>query len=150
MTKGAVMRRFSIALVLVGALGAASAPGAIASGWSLQHSPVPPGGTNIYLFGVACPSERVCTAVGYYYNGTKDVTLAERWNGTKWSVQHTPNPAGATSSELDGISCASGSACIAVGDYGNGTAQVTLAERWNGTKWSIQSPPTPLAARASH
>ena len=41
MTKGAVMRRFSIALVPVGVLGAASAPGAVASGWSLQRAPAP-------------------------------------------------------------------------------------------------------------
>jgi hypothetical protein len=111
--------------------------------WSIQHTPKPSGGSDIRLEGVSCVSTRACTAVGSYFNGTTYVTLTERWNGTKWSIQHTPSPTGASFSELLGVSCASARACSAVGDYNNGTTRVTLAERWNGTKWSIQHTPSP-------
>ena len=43
---------------------------------------------------------------------------------------------------LTAVSCASSSACSAVGGYGNSSGtQVALAERWDGTSWVIQ--PTP-------
>jgi hypothetical protein len=100
--------------------------------WSLQTTPNPTGAVQSYLSGVSCASASACTAAGHYFNGTTTVTLAERWNGTKWSLQHTPNPTGSTDSELHGVSCASASACTATGYYNNGTTPVTLAERWNG------------------
>ncbi|MEA2314573.1 MAG: hypothetical protein QOI03_1265, partial [Solirubrobacteraceae bacterium] len=45
------------------------------------------------LSGVSCTTASACTAVGYYVNsaGTR-LTLAERWNGTSWATQTTPNP----------------------------------------------------------
>ena len=99
--------------------------------WAIQKTPNPVGASSIFLFGVSCTSASACTAVGYYYNGTTYVTLAERWNGTKWSIQQTPNPTGGSGNQLVGVSCASTSACTAAGQYSNGTTTVTLAERWN-------------------
>ena len=113
--------------------------------WSIQHTPNPTGESFILMTGLSCASASACTAVGDYNNGTTTVTLAERWNGTRWSIQHTPNPTGSQGSALAGVSCASASACTAVGDYNNGTTTVTLAERWNGTAWSIQHPPNPAS-----
>jgi hypothetical protein len=84
------------------------------------------------LNGVSCASASACTAVGDYNNGTTGVTLAERWTGTTWSIQHTPNPTGASFILMTGVSCTSASACTAVGGYNNRTAGVTLAERWTG------------------
>ena len=49
------------------------------------------------------------------------VTLAEKWNGTAWTVQKTPNPVGAYYSTLSGVACTSTSACTAVGYYMNGS-----------------------------
>ncbi len=143
------MGRFFGLLLLVGVVGAASARGAAASGWSLQHTPNPAGATSSHLNGVSCASGSACTSVGYYDNGTTDLTLAERWNGTKWSIQKPPTPSGGTGLELTGVSCTSASACTAVGYYYNGTTDVTLAERWNGTKWSIQKPPNPTGGTDS-
>jgi hypothetical protein len=117
--------------------------------WSIQHTPNPTGGLGISLRGVSCASASACTAVGDYFSGTATVTLAERWNGTKWSIQHTPNPTGTSLTFLPGVSCASASACTAVGSYFNGTATVTLAERWNGTKWSIQHTQNPTGSTYS-
>ena len=49
-----------------------------------------------------------------------------------WSIQTTPNPAGATSSQLLAVACLSATNCEAVGNYTNSSGgTVTLAERWS-------------------
>ena len=127
----------------------ASSSGALAerwngTTWSIQHTPTPTGGSNTLLQGVSCASASACTAVGSTSTSTTTVTLAERWNGTAWSIQHTPNPTGVQGSGLAGVSCASASACTAVGiDITGPSSGGSLAERWNGTTWSIQHTPTP-------
>ena len=55
-----------------------------------------------------------------------------------------PVPPGAQFSELNAVSCTAAAACIAVGDYVTSSgADVTLAERWNGTGWRLVPAPTP-------
>ncbi len=41
------------------------------------------------------------------------------------------------------MSCPSAPACTAVGSYTNQTGTLTLAERWTGSTWSIQTTPAP-------
>jgi hypothetical protein len=58
---------------------------------------------------------------------------ADRWNGSSWASQSTPDPSGATNyvyNELFGVFCTAATACTAVGGYTTyfGTG-VTLAER---------------------
>ena len=66
------------------------------------------------------------------------MTLAERWDGTSWSVQPTPNPSG-IGAGLTAVSCVSASSCVAVGGYiNNSSRDAALAERWNGSSWTIQ------------
>jgi hypothetical protein len=123
--------------------------------WTIQQIPNPTGSTSTLLFGVACASKTACTAVGSVSNRTGTTApLAERWNGIRWTIERIPNPAKANSSDLSylsDVSCASTTACIAVGYSGNrpGTAGVTLVERWNGTSWGIQRTPYPVDARAA-
>jgi hypothetical protein len=74
------------------------------------------------------------------------VTLAERWNGKRWTIEPTPNPATAGGeSVLYGVSCPSSSVCVAVGydrDLAAGHfGSFPLVERWNGKRWAIQSTP---------
>src|SRR5207248_2351355 len=118
------------------------------SAWSVQTVPTPSGAQSGVLSGVACASSTQCTAVGNYVSstGTRN-TLAERWNGSAWSVQSTPNPSGARSSQLLSVACPSSTVCVADGTAVNsaGTA-VTLAEGWNGSSWSAQSTPNPNGA----
>ncbi|HUR78072.1 MAG TPA: hypothetical protein VMZ22_08985 [Acidimicrobiales bacterium] len=117
------------------------------SSWALQATPVHAGATETQLEGVSCPSSSACTAVGYYKNGFGIyLTLAQRWNGTSWIVQPTPNPSGATQNRLRDVSCSSVTACTAVGNYVKGSAQSTLAERWNGTGWVRQATPNPAGS----
>jgi hypothetical protein len=59
----------------------------------------------------------------------------------------TPNPSGAATSNLSGVSCTSASACIAVGGSTTGTSDEMLAERWNGKVWTIQPTPSPSGAQ---
>lgn len=126
---------FVVALVLAQAASA---------GWTIQPTPnMPPAGA------VSCRSASVCTAVG----NVGRATLAERWNGTSWSTQPTPNPSntGFFDDWLSGVSCAAAKACTAVGGELLGPLQhgfipnsfATLAERWNGSKWSVQSSAAP-------
>jgi hypothetical protein len=112
--------------------------------WSIRKTATPVGTHESYLTSVSCTAADACTAVGFYRNSVGNVvTLAERWNGTSWSIQPTPNP-GNQNNRLSGVSCTSASACTAVGFAGNfGAGSLTLAERWNGTSWSIQPTPNP-------
>jgi hypothetical protein len=112
--------------------------GHVTARWVMESTPKPTGALASQLSAVSCPSTSDCIAVGNYVNRT----LAESWNGKRWSIQSTPNP-GAATSELVGVSCASANACTAVGYYLTTTTQVTLAEHWNGATWSVQSTPNP-------
>jgi hypothetical protein len=56
--------------------------------------------------------------VGNYQSGKHaHVTLAERWNGTSWSIQATPNPPGLRAG-LSAVTCPSAGVCTAVGLFG--------------------------------
>jgi hypothetical protein len=122
--------------------------------WTIQSTPTPAGTTEetyySYLYGLSCSSSTACTGVGWYQNSTNaHVTLADRWNGTEWVVQSTPNPEGGTEDKLQGVSCASSTACIAVGHYTKSGTSMNLAEGWNGSSWTIQSTPAPEGAKGS-
>jgi hypothetical protein len=117
---------------------------AASSPWRIEQTPnpaLPNGG----LAAVSCSSAATCIAAGSYENGTgDDAALAERWDGSTWTVQPTPDIAGSTGSGLAGVSCTSATACTAVG-YNDISAgpRVTLAEAWNGRTWSVQDTPSP-------
>jgi len=116
----------------------------IGTSWKLQHTPGPAGATFSYLSSVSCRSVTGCVAVGDYGRSGQVFSFAEVRNGTGWKLRHTPLPAGAASSGLDGVSCSSATACTAVGDYHTRSdADYPLAQRWNGSSWKIQHTPHP-------
>ena len=107
-----------------------------------------PIGTPFYTIkALSCASAVVCVAVGEAGKTAQDTDmrpLAERWNGSTWTVQRTPTPPGTAQSAFTGVSCASITACTAVGYSVNGANEgLALAEGWNGTSWTIQSTPNP-------
>jgi len=112
------------------------------STWSIQHASGGP------LMSVSCASGLACTAVG----ATGDQGLAEGWDGGRWSIEPNPRPrpfgGPDGDNQLDSVSCASRDACIAVGDSSWGTGlnsvRITLAEQWNGSRWSVQPTPNPI------
>jgi len=98
------------------------------------------------LEGVSCKSATSCVAVGHYvtprnrfdFGPTK--TLAERWNGTKWTIVSSPNP-GTAISDLAAVSCWSTTHCFAVGAQTGSSTSQTLTERWNGSIWTVVPSP---------
>jgi hypothetical protein len=119
--------------------------------WSTESAPSPSGATTMSLTGVSCTSSTACVGTGGYVNSSgTGLTLAESWNGTEWTIKSTPNPSGATSSVLAGLSCTSSTACMAAGyDLNSSGKYVSFAEGWNGTEWTIKSTPNPSGAQAT-
>ena len=121
------------------------------TGWRIKATPVPAGAIFSNLFGVSCTAADSCTAAGYYTDAARHIhPLAERWNGTSWSIQAVPSPAGHPESGFFAVSCTAANACTAVGaQTGSTGVTASLAERWNGTNWSIQAVPAPAGSLAS-
>ena len=75
------------------------------------------------LYGVSCPSETFCAAVGRADTSTDTETLIEMWDGSSWSVVTSPSPA---NNFLEGgVSCTSPTFCVAVGDSNATTTLIT-------------------------
>lgn len=111
--------------------------------WTVTHVPLPAGATSGDLDGgVSCPTATNCVAVGSSVTpnqASNTRPLAERWNGTNWAVRATPIPAGAYNPYFRSVSCTSPARCTAVGGYlANGSTQTPLAERWDGSTWTLQ------------
>lgn len=130
-------------IVTAGAAQAGQASTAPGSAWKVEPTPNPAGATINELSAVSCTSGRACTAVGSRAASlsSPSFTLAERWNGTRWRIQHAIVPHGAASGTLFAVSCASATACTAVGSASGKAAglSVNLAEAWNGTSWRVQA-----------
>jgi hypothetical protein len=113
--------------------------------WKIQTTQNPHGSDEFDGFrGVSCWSATGCDAVGNNTNTENEIIgLVERWNGSGWEVQSTPKSTGAKEDNLESVACRSASECEATGyaEVAEGK-HVTLAERWNGTAWSVQSTPT--------
>jgi len=113
--------------------------------WSLLNVPSPDGAILTGLSGVSCPSVSACTAVGSW---TPLVVpdeplpfrpLAERWDGTRWTIQPAVQVDFLT--QFLAVSCATATACTAVG-WGhtslNGVCGCgVIAEQWNGQDWTV-------------
>ena len=120
--------------------------------WAVQSTPAAANfdgqsPDSVTLTSVGCWSSD-CTAVGtinYPGDGTPEssptLTMAERWNGKKWAIQKTVNPAGSSSDNdfLYAARCVSATSCTAVGVYGNDADRspgLPLVEDWNGSTWT--------------
>jgi len=113
--------------------------------WTIHQAPLPSGSNHGQLSGVSCTSATACTAVGQRQAGATTGTLAEEWNGSAWTAQSTPDPAGPGGlSVLSAVSCLSGGKdCTAVGHWFSNGEDVTLAEARTGTTWKVVPTPTP-------
>jgi hypothetical protein len=129
--------------------------------WSFARTPEVGGAAKdsiTLLADVVCPSSVNCWAVGEFGNEGVQLHLrneALHWNGKKWALAGTPEPAGTAIgdiNELASVRCTSGTNCLAIGTYGTVLAQrdvLNQALRWNGRKWSSLSVPNPGGAGAS-
>jgi len=111
--------------------------------WSISPIPDPAPAGSDGLDGISCSSPTACTAVGTSNANSQAplVTWVERWNGTSWSIQPSPNATG-LGSVLAVVSCPSATFCNAVGySEPNSTDTVPIAETWNGKTWALASVP---------
>ncbi len=103
------------------------------------------GGTDNNLDAVSCADATFCMAVTYYTNASgDDQTLTENWDGASWRVVSSPDVSGAELNLLLGVSCGSGSFCMAAGYYQQ-TAVLndqTLMEGWGVTSATFQDSPS--------
>jgi hypothetical protein len=121
------------------------------SAWSVIPSPHPKNAESSVLNAVSCTSASHCVAVGSYTDANSmSWGLSELWNGSSWTLVHTPRPGRGTFVSLSGISCAGATQCVAVGSYTNRrSVPVSLAELWNGSSWSTVHTPNPAGALTS-
>jgi hypothetical protein len=97
------------------------------------------------LFGVSALPDGHAWAVGYYADQTFRIrTLAEYWDGAKWAVVPTVNPARGRDVFFS-VKALSAHDVWAVGgsqDTVNGPFH-TLIERYDGTRWTVVPSPNP-------
>ncbi|MBS1886226.1 MAG: hypothetical protein JSU06_03470 [Actinobacteria bacterium] len=120
--------------------------------WSSESLPMPSGLVGTALERISCPSSSFCMAVGGGYNASTPaiVPTAISFGGKGWEPQSPPNPAGLNFTTLSGISCTSAGFCMAVGsgrlEGSTSVPEQPVAERWNGTGWTVERPPIPPGA----
>jgi hypothetical protein len=115
------------------------------TGWTRQPMPAPAPSKGAVLTSVSCAARRSCAAVGYSFSTSdpaNETALTEIRTGTRWASHPAAAPTGILSSNLQGVWCTKPGICTAVGSYtATPETGATLAETWNGTRWSLQ--PTP-------
>ena len=120
-----------------------------AASWTIQKG-ASEAARHIDLRSVYCTAHTLCTAVGssFPYGSGPTLPAAERWNGTAWTIQ--PTAAKPTNTVLNGVSCSSSVACMAVGvrsGIGDNSGDTyPVAERWNGTRWLTIPVPRPFVS----
>jgi len=97
--------------------------------WSAMSTPSP---ASAAFTDVSCSSPKACLAIGDV--GGENAPLVESWNGTSWSIV----PAPVAWSQIDLVSCAASSSCIALGIEG----ESQVVARWNGTSWLPEQLPS--------
>jgi len=133
----------AVVIVIAAMSPAAASANVTSTGWAAA-SPTTPQPWDSALLGVSCPATTLCMAVGTT-GKPKTSGLTELWNGTAWALRPTPATTGSEAS-LTSVSCSGTSTCFAAGEYlpaNGGTAEVPLAEMWNGSRWVTQYMPAP-------
>jgi hypothetical protein len=117
-----------------------------ASPWARETATAPAGSAYADLYDVSCVHATACVAVGLSHStADRDVMLAERRDGTRWTVQNAHVPARSTDTRFSGTTCMSVSRCIAVGSYDTkGGLTLPLIEVWSGRDWTIQRSRVPV------
>lgn len=100
------------------------------------------------VFGISCPAKNRCFASGYTFPTVTTYAhpLIETWNGKTWATQHPVQTAAPQNGDgLMHVSCVNRSDCEAVGYRFNpkSNAEGTLAEKWNGQRWALQTTVNP-------
>ena len=115
--------------------------------WHIASVPQP-GSVRDMLFGASALAKNDVWVVGDQEgaNGVFE-TLAEHWNGHRWSVVRTPDP-GSAGNHLYAVDAVAPDNVWAVGQQLHGQVpDQGLVEHWNGHRWSVV--PLPASTTAS-
>jgi hypothetical protein len=115
--------------------------------WRIAGTPQP-GSVRDMMFGASALSPSDVWVVGDQEGGDQQFeTLAEHWDGHRWSVVPTPDP-GATGNHLYAVDAVAPGDVWAVGQrLGRRAPDQALVEHWDGQRWSVV--PTPASRSAS-
>jgi hypothetical protein len=128
---------------------AAAAPGTAApaarqaacAGWAVRPSPSTGAAS---LSAAAATSAKDVWAVGSSNAGGAFKTLIEHWNGARWTIVPSPNPAAGvhTTNALGAVVALTPKNAWAFGFYEKTTTSFrTLIEHWDGVSWSVVPSP---------
>ncbi|HET9592328.1 MAG TPA: fibronectin type III domain-containing protein, partial [Solirubrobacterales bacterium] len=117
------------------------------STWSITVNPeAPAGSTGAYLQDVSCSKAYYCAQAGFYDDGTGiRRPLIKSSSGGGYGIQSLAIPAGATTTELFGVSCPTPTSCMAIGHYrvpGRSTRGIAYA--YEGSGWIDHYPLNPV------
>jgi hypothetical protein len=105
--------------------------------WTLLPAPSPDG-----LFAVSCTSSSICRTAGEgVRSGNALTTFVQRWNGSGWSHDETPNLT--LDNYFYSISCPKDASCVAVGEDQVSGQVYGLVESLSDGSWSIVPSPNP-------
>ena len=118
--------------------------------WTAGELPVPAATPAASLTALWCASASSCVAVGNAYDvNHAQEPFGETLSGTGWTAAPLPLPvhtvsSGDASPVIQGLSCSSGSSCVAVGyDPGPSLTERPLAEMMSGGIWKAERLPLP-------
>ncbi|MGO9558077.1 MAG: hypothetical protein ACLPYW_03180 [Acidimicrobiales bacterium] len=109
------------------------------SGGSFGYEAVADVSHKIELTSISCIKTGFCEAAGIDTSSGELGYVASSVNGLSWTAHAALPDFTATGSglTLQGISCMSATACMAVGYGSDGLKQTGVTERWTGTKWTL-------------
>jgi hypothetical protein len=103
--------------------------------------------------GVSCTEADSCDTAGEVtYGSGYFYPSVSHWEGASWTDAWPTYPSTLGGElKLNDISCESGGSCMAVGWYYDSVAEKlqVLAEWWDGSAWTLKSPPIPSGATGS-
>jgi ribosomal protein L24E len=116
-------------------------------------SPAPAADTEALMIRTSCPTAGSCVALGEYSTSDKSLhPLVETLSNGSWSARNVPVPAGVTKPdfELNDISCANPTSCVAVGEAtGSSGDTFGIIETLSNGSWSATRMPLPSDADTS-
>jgi plastocyanin len=111
------------------------------SGWTRLTNPADPGSSDYSLNAVTRVSASRAYAAGSYFNGTRDVPMVLRWNGTTWSVMSGVPKPGTGNAHLLAVRALSSTNVWAVGFVVESGDTHTLILHYDGSTWARVSSP---------
>lgn len=119
--------------------------------WAVAAINPPAGAIASGLFGVSCVAPGTCTAAGSFLTAERTIEpLVESSSTGTWASQAVVVPPDASWSGLEAVSCASTTACMAVGYAISSTGpQRSLAEHFDGSTWTLSAVAEPASSTSS-